>query len=656
MTVLGRIDIRYPDGRSETRLLEAAEITVGGGLDNAIRVMGAGLAEQHLRFSQEGGAVYLTNLAAGYFTTLDGRPAPLDQPQRLNDIAHIRAGELSIVFNQGSDSPTVAMPALTEITQPTAAGFRASLEAGEVKVWPHASASLELTIANLMADEARFSMETAGPPAAWTTPEHLALYIEGNDAIDLLLQIKPPPRPDIPPGEYPLTITVTRLGEQESRAQLVLFVRLGGYGGLSAALDPPSLRPQTPFNIYLLNRGNESLSLRLRPGAGEQQLHVKLAQDEVRLGAGERVAVSGTVEPQRRPVVGKPKDIEFALLAEATAPNNYLVSLPGSITVEPVIGYRPLIAAAFAILILAAAIAGALYQPPQPQIAAFAQSEHLVAQGTPVHLSWEAVDAQRFVIEVNRAPIAELPSDASSYRLDTSSYVDPVDIALIALNGDATAIASLRLDVFAPVVIGRFEANKAALLRRIGGELTIRWRVEGAVALDIALPDGFETIRGAEAGNEGEITIRGKPADSFQITLVAEDEIGGITTRSLAIAIKEPECRPLRDSLLYAGPDARFAPADFAVQNVPVLANGITEAADWMQVELASGNRGWGKLADFICNGFDPASLPVISDPPQLPTPTITSTPLPALTPTLTETSSPTLSPAAAPLATADEP
>ena len=639
MTALGRIDIRFTDGHSETHLLELTEVTVGGGQDNAIRVGGAGLAAQHIRFSQRDGAVFLTHLAAGYVTTVDGQPAPLNQPQRLDDIAHIRAGELSIVFHQGSDSPTVSMSALADVTQPAAGGFRAYLEAGEVKVWPFSSASVELSVANLMADEARFIIKTAGLPAAWTTPENLTFFVAGNDAIDLLLHIKPPRRPELAPGKYPLTITIRRLGEHDSLVQFVLLVQLGGFGGLSAALDHPVGQPQSPFNVYLLNLGNEGLSLKLRPCADDQRLQVELEQHEVRLGPGERAVVGGTAAPKRRPLVGLPEDVGFALVADAVEPNIYLVTLPGSITIKPVIGYRLLTAAALVILALAAAFGAWRYQPPQPQITAFTSSESQPAQGTLVELSWDAIDAQGFVIEVERVPIAELPSAASSYRLDTSSYVDPVDIALIALNGDAEDIASLRLDVFEPVVVGRLEASKAALLRHIEGELTVRWRVEGAVALDIALPAGFETIKGLGAGNEGEITIKGAPASAFHITLTAEDEIGGITTRSLAIAIEAPECSPLRDALLYAGPGARFARVDAAVQHVPVLAKAITAAADWIQVELANGVRGWGRRAHFRCSGFDPAELPVTADlPPPPPTAAPTATFPPPQTPTFAAT------------------
>lgn len=163
--------------------------------------------------------------------------------------------------------------------------------------------------------------------------------------------------------------------------------------------------------------------------------------------------------------------------------------------------------------------------------------------------------------------------------------------------------------------------------------------MEGAIAVDIALPPSFSVICETIAGEDGEIVIQGEPADDFQVILSAEDEIGGATTRAIAIAVAEPECTPVRDARLYQGPDAGYAPVDDAVQNVPVLVKGINEDKRWIQIELASGERGWGFRSDFRCRGFDSAGLNVIADVPQLPSPR------PISPPTLTSTSGPTYTP-----------
>ncbi|MDE2852999.1 MAG: hypothetical protein OXN88_02390 [Chloroflexota bacterium] len=636
MTVYGRIDIRYLDGRRATFQLASAALTIGSAPGNSIPVPDAALANQHIRFDGGDGGVYAVNLAGDQRTIVNGAPLRLHERRQLGEAAQIQIGELTIEFVRSSEGATESMTAISEHTQPSAIGIRAELESGMLKVWPFSSASVTLSVSNLTDEDLLLNLETAGLPADWTTPSDLAFSVAGGDSVEILLQIKPPRQPEIAPGGYPLSIGVARLGEQVGRVQLLLLVELGGYGGLSAVLDPPVLRQQGAFALFLLNHGNESLQLALKPCDPRELLDIKLAQDEVRLHPGRRAVISGTAALRRRPVLGRAQDISFALLAEADEPKHYLLALPASVSVTPLVPARAIITAAIAIVLLALALAAALYQPPQPSIMKYALSHKQVARGTPVALSWDAVNVERFVIEVARAPVAELPADAESYTLETGDYVDPIAIALIAVNGDATDIQSLELDVYQPVTVRRFEADKPTLLRGISTELTISWRVEGAAALDFALPVGFETVRESIMADAGEIVISGVAADDIHINLSAEDERGTTTRRAIAIAIRAPECTPIEDITLYAGPDPRFKRAKFAGRNVPVLVNGITADRDWLQVELASGDYGWGRLADFSCHGFNPAELQVVADIPTLPAPTPTSTAPPTLEASLT--------------------
>ncbi|MDE2777826.1 MAG: FHA domain-containing protein [Chloroflexota bacterium] len=638
MTILGRIDIHYPGGRSETYRLGNDAITIGSAPANTVRARSARLAPRHLRFFQSGGAFFLTSLAQGHATTINDTPALANEPQQLPNVAQIRAGDLQIIFNRSSDEPTLAMAAMTEATRPTAAGFRAELEADALQVWQYFSASVALNVTNLEADVCLFRLDTSGLPKEWTSPETLAFSLAGNDAFDLMLQIKPTRRAGSAPGEYPLVISISRLDEPARAVHLVLRVQLGAVSGLSAALDPPRLQSGSPFDLHLLNLGNQELPLKLRANDPKRQLKISLAQDALQLGAGERATVRGVAEWRRRPLLGKRADISFAVLAQAQEPNNYIVALPAAVSVKPVLERRRFAAAVIAVVALVLALAAMLHQPPQPEILSFSASEAKIASGTPVKLTWSSEKAQRFFVEVNRAPVAELSREVSSYLLDTQDYDDPINIALIVRNGEATAIKSLSLNVYQPVHVIAFEADKTSLPRGISGELSIRWRVKGAVQLDIALPAGFETQHETVSGDAGVIVIEGAVADDFQITLTAEDEIGGRTTRALPITIRDPECTPIDDTRLYAGPDSRFILAGYAIQNVSVLAKGRNAAGDWLQVELASGKLGWGFHTNFRCLGFAPDSLRVIGDIPQLPT--ASGAPTPSLTPSLSPTNS----------------
>ena len=637
MTVFGRLDILYPDGRTESHPLEGDLVTVGSAERNSILLADMAVSADHFRLDISGGGISITDLDSENGTFVAGSRLQAEVPQRLQMVEQIQIGSLKLTYYQSSDSPTVAMPALDDQTQPSASGIRASLDKGEYALFPASSTTIPITVTNLSGEDAEVRVETSGLPDDWVKPARLVFPLPADETTQIQFLVKPARRADMSPGDYPLTIVITRIGIPEQLVHLVAIIKLGGFGGLSLALDPTLCPDRESFSLYLLNQGNEPLGLSLRsvdPGA---LLELELAQGTVEIPPGGRTQVNGHVRARRRPLVGKALEIPFALIAQAEQPNSYSVALPARVMVTPYLSTR----AAFMLVAMIAAIAllfaVVIIQPSEPTISSFNLSESRVAQGTPVQLSWSATDAKRYVIEVDRAPIAELAGDSSTFTLDTQDYSDPVDIALIALSGNLSGIERRQLEIYEPVTINRFESDKTSMLRKVTGALTVRWDVDGAVTLEFTRPLGFETVSESRNSNsQGEFVLRGAPSTEFEIKLTAEDETGKTYQASIQLAIREPECTPIHDAPLYAGPDKRFPQITLAVENVPVLVRGTVESGEWLQVERASGQNGWGFHSSFFCQGFDMAALDVLTDLPQLPT--ATATPPPSATPTLTAT------------------
>ena len=632
--------------------MRGAEITVGRANTCSIQLADESVADFHFRLNASKGAVTITALNSVAGTFVDGKRVPANRPRPLRDTTTIAIGPLQLIFYKHSDSPTISMPALSEQTQPALTSFRASLENVQVTVFPASSLAVPLSITNTSDSDAEFRVEVSGLPDDWVKPKKLTFPLPAQEATQLQFLIKPGRRSDTPPQPFPLNINITRLDEAQQNLRLIGIIKLGGFGGLSLALDPPVCRDKGDFNLYLLNQGNEPLHLALECIDIKSRLDLRLSQTAVTLPPGGRVQVAGNVRSRRRPLVGKTQELPFVIVAKAENPTGYCVPLPASVSVKPLVSSRIaalLIAVIFATTVLVASI---LFQLPEPVITSISISESQVAQGRPVQLSWSAEHAQRYVIEVDRVPVAELPANASSYTLDTRAYNAIIHIALIAQGGDRTDIESRRLDIYEPVTITQFYADRTSMLRKVTATLRIRWEVKGAVSLDITRPLGFETVSEAHTSNSlGELTLRGAPPADFEILLSATDEIGNITRRAIKIAIRDPECSPHSDVSLYAGPDTRYAPVSIAVANVPVLVRGTNDSRDWLQVELASGQIGWGNYSSFFCQGFAPVALALITDIPALPTatttpaPTATPSPTPSPTSAVTPTPFPTPNP-----------
>lgn len=655
MAVFGRLDVLYPDGQRQSHQLDGERLTVGSASANYIRLADEAVAASHFRIDVKADVVSITDLDSETGTFVSGQRLQAQAPRKLRAVEEIRVGALRLTYYQRNDSPTQAMPAFGEQTQPTGLDFRASLQGGEFRVFPASNATISLEVSNLGRAEASFSIETSGLPEGWIKPERAVFPLPANETTQIQFQIKPARRSDMSPGDYPLTISVRRQGDLDQVLPLAAIIQLGGFSGLSLALAPELCRDGDSFSLFLLNQGNIPLRLALDLRHPQGGLSVALDQTRVELPAGGRRRISGQARARRRSLIGKPVERPFAVIARSMDPGDYSVAIPARVRVQPRLSYRAATALALALFVMLLAAAAIFVGTLEPGIISFELSQAQVARGTPVQLDWRAANAQRYVIEVDRARLADLPGDAEAYTLDTAGYVKPVDIALIALRGEARAIATRRLDVYEPLVIVRFEANQTAMLSRVAESLIVRWEVTGAVSLDVSHPLEFETLReSASTAMLGEIELRGAPDDDFDIKLIAVDERGAVAERSITITVKAPECLPLHDALLYAGPGRGFQQVRLAVENVPVLARGTVADRDWLQVELASGRTGWGLRSDFECRGFDVGALALISDAPQLPTASASPSPTAAPTVAAARAGSPSVTPPPASAASAE--
>ena len=639
MAMLGRLDIYYPDGRVEQSALTSDRITVGAAADNSIVLRGDSVAAYQFELSFESGDLYLINLDDTNGTLVAGVKIRDGKPVLLRDSAAIQVGNLRIIFCAGSDEPTVPLDSVSDSTQIAMSTFDVRLDRSRIAVFPASAASAKIIISNRIESEQRFEITFAGIPDDWTSLSQATASIHGGESHAVYLYITPPRRAEVSPADFLVTISVKSVSLTRREQSLSLTVGLGAFTGLSAAVNPSEIDGDDAFRLYLLNQGNASLPLRLSASSDDADLDISFTQDKAHLDAGQRLLIEG-IATGRRPVAGYTRKTPIALLVQAENASRFLVALPATVTLRPRISGRALAAAAILIAVVLAFLIAIGTQRPAPVISSLALSASQVASGTPVTLRWQAEAADRYVIEVDRIAIAELPAETREYVFRTNQTVDPVEIALIAVQGHDSAIEKRELTIYQPVSIHSFSSSRGEMWRNVSERLVIDWQVEGAESLDIAIPEELEAIydeRSEDGG--GKMVLTGAPTADFDLTLNAEDELGNGVERRIAIRILDPECTPIRDTPVFAGPDSRFQQSHIAIETVPVLVRGLNRDKNWLQVELANGESGWGFRGGFTCDSFDPDALVIVADVPRLPTETPT--------PTASSTETPTIPPAA---------
>ncbi len=637
MAKYGRLEIHEPAGAVKSYRIAQEATTVGRAADNAIVIDDPAVSDRHCRLQVLAGTVHIVNLDASAGILLNGAPLRDNTPRPLREMAELALGKTKILFYPSGGQATLPMRAISENTQPIRTSFHVDLEKSVLDVFPASSSSLEIAISNRSGKETRFAIDVEGLPQAWAKLSQTAARLVSDETAYVILSVAPPRRADLKPGDYPATIVIRAQNSADADTLVSLLVRLHGFGGLSLAVEPALVSDRETTQLFMLNQGNEDLRLAVSARDATNQLDIDLAERVLQLAAGQRGILSCRVAARNRPLVGKSREVPFALLVRADNDCAYLAAMPASAMVKPrlSIGAAVILIAAFALSLFAW-----LSRAPEPIISAFEISAAQVARGTPVDLTWQASFAQRFVIEIDRVAIAELSSDASFYTLATDDYADPIEVALIAVAGEARAIEKRQLDLYQPVTITTFEADRQQMFRKVEGELVLTWRAEGAVSSDMRFPAQFKLLSEEDIG-EGvrRLVLRGVPETDFDLILALQDEIGTSTEAHIRVKTADPECAPLRDLPLFAGPDRLYNQTELALSNVPVLVLGSAASKDWMLVELASGETGWGPRSDFFCAGFDPTALTVITDLPQLPTAAPTETAEPTLPPTPTAVS-----------------
>lgn len=650
MAVFGRLDVFYPDGRIETFSLEGETVSVGRAEGNTVALDTETISRYHFSITNKDGKVTLTDLDSSNGTYMDGVQLSSNDPFVLENIEEIQIGHLRIIYHPGSDSPTIPVSPMGDATQPSNQGFRISLEMTEVNVWPASSSSVEIAVTNSTEEDVQYQVVATGLPDGWAKINRPIMMIGGLDTSYALLNIKPARRSDTPPTAYTVSIKVSPVDESDNFVEMELHVNLKGFGGFGVALSPEVIEKDDDIHLYMLNQGNEPLTMSVFGFDPTNQLQFELPQGTVQVGPGQRTQVTGQVLPQNRPLIGQSIDIPFAMVVKAHTESAYEAAVPGTLHVEPSLSTWMLTTIGGILIATVLALFVLLSQSPEPSIQSFAVSANEVEQGVTIDLSWSGSDVETYRIVVNNQTITNLSSDSTSYALETDRYTDPIIIELLGIRDEVYAAATQEVYIYEAIAINSFEADRLEMVRNISSTLAINWDIKGAVDIELTFPDGFiKTNASPTYSAIGSEVLIGIAETDFMIELSAENEIGDQIMRQISITTVDPECTPIQEVLLHEGPDSQFSHIETAVPDVPVLVIGTDATRAWLQVEVGNGTIGWGFNESFACEGFTPSDLPIIADAPVLPsrTPTLIPTPtnLPTATPTasLTPTQSPTV-------------
>lgn len=640
-----RLDIYWPDGKIESYLLEAPTVTVGRASDNTIVLDTETVSRHHFSITHTSSSTYLNDLESENGVIIDGKPLKSYEAHMLDGVEELQVGFLRIVYHPMDESVTVPMKSADFDTQRSSANteFAVSLDVSQVDVWPASSASAELAITNHLSQPRRFSIKISGMPSEWIRVNRPELELSAQDTTYVLINIKPPRRPDVRPQDYTITIEVTPKDRTESTLRATLPVRLHGFGGFGMQLSTQTVEPGTPLMLTLQNFGSEELTIALSGRSKDNSLQARFSMPRVTLAAGSRSQVKVDVVPTQRPWVGQPRTSSFVVVAQAQNASRFIAAQEAQAVITP--KFTPLMMASalagLAIVVaLLAIVLSALRGSAAPTLENLRVNRTDLTPGEDFTLSWDATNAELYRISINQVLVAEVPGNQRSITLSTADYTDDITVAVVALNGERSVLRQLVVDITVPLRIVSFTSEPTRLVRNVISGLALSWDAQGAQAVSISGLEGFTNAPiPDELAAQGQLnTLTGYAVEPLNLALTARDERGNTISQTIRVDVTDAICTTTTTTILHDGPSTEHQQVSTVNENTPLTVVARDQSGSWLRVGLPGDLSVWGMAADMRCaDTFRISDLRVEIVP--------TATPEPVIVPTATLTPTPVAPP-----------
>lgn len=630
----GRLEVYWPDGRLESYLLAEDTVSVGRAEGNVIELETDSLSRYHFSLVRNGDAVTITDLESANGTFVDGVQLPANEPRLLGDVEEIMVGSLRIIFRQVDDSPTIMVSTLDDETQKMELGeaqIRVDIDYKQLQVWPAASSSAELSITNLGDKTREFSIQVSGLPSGWLRITRPEVELDPNETAYILLNVKPPRRPNTVPQKYDVTIDVMPVSQPALVVHTHLDVEIKPYSGFGMAVGK-QIDADDPIPVFLHNQGSGTMRFTLSANDRDKALIFQTPRTPLDLKAGQRLRVDLNVNAKSPPLVGQAQTYPFIIQVQSHDASRFIAASDAEVTISPRIPTWAAIAAAgitLSVLIIGLLAVLGILNPPEPEITSLSVSSDQVAQGEPLTVFIDTENTDSFDVLVNQFAIQnDVSGDVDSWDIDTSELDGNIEIMVIARNGSRSIRDSVSSFIYVPIALNNFEVNPNPLIANTVNTLTISWDVSGAAFVRISGLNDFtnnliqsSTEYGAVHTLEG---IGGIPTESLNLTLYAEDQSGESIETPLLVPLIDPVCTTISEIALHEGPDTRYQQVGTIPNTTSVVVLAQDADAAWLRVRLPEDIRGWSPREAFTCaENFDLADLRTEINVPDLPTETV---------------------------------
>jgi serine/threonine protein kinase len=316
-----QIQVKQPDGSTQTNVMKSEGITIGRDADNDICLNSTNVSRHHARIEYEGGQYKIVDLNSTNGTYLgNARLLPgLSEVWLPGQVLRIGEAYLRLVGAEKIPAPTVYRSDGSVIPQSelhvSQSGGRVGLfmETPHISATPGQSSMISAVIANQGDIVDHFRISISGIPQAWLPQPAQSIQLMPGTQQTVNLNIIPPRSPESLAGERTITLRVSTQTNPAQPAECNCSLTLAPYYQWSEELYPQKIRAGVTGRVTVTNQGNQDCNYKLNWKDRADEINFRPAQSDLSIAAGQSATTEFTGKPKHQAWLGGERLHPFAV-------------------------------------------------------------------------------------------------------------------------------------------------------------------------------------------------------------------------------------------------------------------------------------------------------------------------------------------------------
>ncbi len=430
-------------------------------------------------------------------------------------------------------------PAASELLNLPSMSFSLRLSPDLLAVEAGATTPLALNVSGKGEAREQIEIQVEGLDPEWLAiPEPMFNVEPGEDHIERIF-FKPSRVSESLAGNYPFVVRARSLDSGETKTAAGVL-QIKPYNHLAIEIGPKKgyyskYRKSNTFSVTVMNLGNTEHTVQLFGSDPDDECAYDFDQETFVLAPGQSKAVDVSVTPKSERTFAGSRLFGFSISARSTVAPSVAASAQAQLEQRPMLSPGTIVAGVFALVIFLAWFA-LLPKPPTVTLTVSPSAE--VAQGEPVHISWES--NSRVQIKVNGMVWQDdAPTNPAGIDFKTVE-AGQLTVEAIPYRDQKLEIAQRKshvLNVVAPPVIPEpeialFEAQSRSV--NLGESVLLRYKFNSAVTRAKLAPSQQDLDV-----NVGEIQVMPTTLGPTTYTLLAYNSANKSVSKKVVVNVHE---------------------------------------------------------------------------------------------------------------------